>query len=146
MYEIVKNVIQSGRYELSDMLKKIDVIWLQGDLTDEQKTELVSLAQSNADPENSYASVQKQIDNLYVNMTEMGQAILDLTNRVTTLEGGKVPEVPEEEWPEWKAPTGAHDAYKVGDKITFKGKHYVCKMNGCVWSPEVYPDGWEAAE
>lgn len=146
MYEIVKNVIQSGRYELSDMLKKIDVIWLRGDLDDSQKTELVSLAQSNADPENSYASVQKQIDNLYTNIGEMGQAILDLTNRVTTLEGGKVPEVPEEEWPEWKAPTGAHDAYKVGDKITFKGKHYICKMNGCVWSPEVYPDGWTAAE
>lgn len=146
MYEIVKNVIQSGRYELSDMLKKIDVIWLQGDLDDEQKAELVSLAQSNADPKNSYASVQKQIDNLYVNMTEMGQAILDLTNRVTTLEGGKVPEIPEEEWSEWKAPTGAHDAYNVGDKVTFKGKHYICKMNGCVWSPEVYPDGWTAAE
>ena len=90
--------------------------------------------------------MQKQIDNLYTNIGEMGQAILDLTNRVTTLEGGKVPEVPEEEWPEWKAPTGAHDAYKVGDKITFKGKHYICKMNGCVWSPEVYPDGWTAAE
>lgn len=146
MYEIIRNVIQSGRYELSDMLRKIDVIWLRGDLDDSQKTELVSLAQSNADPENSYASVQKQIDNLYTNIGEMGQAILDLTNRVTTLEGGKVPEVPEEEWPEWKAPTGAHDAYKVGDKITFKGKHYICKMNGCVWSPEVYPDGWTAAE
>ena len=113
MYEIVKNVIQSGRYELSDMREKIDVIWLQGDLDDEQKAELVSLAQSNADPENSYASVQLQIDNLYVNMTEMGRAILDLTNRVTTLEGGKIPETPTEEWPEWKAPTGAHDAYKV---------------------------------
>ena len=30
MYEIVKNVIQAGRYELSDMLKKIDVIWVTG--------------------------------------------------------------------------------------------------------------------
>lgn len=30
MYEIVKNVITSGQYELTDMLKKIDTLWLQG--------------------------------------------------------------------------------------------------------------------
>ena len=137
MYEIVKNVIQAGRYELSDMLKKIDVIWLQGDLDDSQKTELVSLAQKSAVPENSYASVQLQINNLYTNMTEMGKALLELTRRVTTLEGGEVPEVPEEEWPEWKAPIGAHDAYNTGDKVTYKGKHYIWRMDGCVGAPEV---------
>ena len=25
-------------------------------------------------------------------------------------------------------PTGAHDAYYAGDKITYNGKHYVCIM------------------
>lgn len=48
-----------------------------------------------------------------------------------------------EEYPEYKQPTGAHDAYKTGDKITYNGKKYVCKMNGCVWSPETYPSAWE---
>lgn len=37
MYEIVKNVIMSKRYELNDMLKKIDTLWVQGDITEEQK-------------------------------------------------------------------------------------------------------------
>ena len=32
------------------------------------------------------------------------------------------------EWPEYKQPTGAHDAYHVGDKITYNGKHYTCVM------------------
>ena len=40
MYDIIKTVISSGRYELSDMLKKIDTIWLQGSLTGSQKSEL----------------------------------------------------------------------------------------------------------
>ena len=35
MYEIVKNVIESGQYELTDMLKKIDTIWFQGTLDDD---------------------------------------------------------------------------------------------------------------
>ena len=40
MYEIFKNVINSKRYNLDDMLKKIDTLWVQGDITEEQKKEL----------------------------------------------------------------------------------------------------------
>lgn len=42
------------------------------------------------------------------------------------------PEDPADEWPEYKQPTGAHDAYHVGDKITYNGKHYTCIYDGCV--------------
>lgn len=48
-----------------------------------------------------------------------------------------------DEWPEFVQPTGAHDAYNTGDKITFNGEHYVCKMDGCTWSPQDYPAAWE---
>lgn len=48
-----------------------------------------------------------------------------------------------DEWPEFVQPTGAHDAYNTGDKITFNGEHYVCKMDGCTWSPSDYPAAWE---
>ena len=74
MYDIIKNVITSGSYELTDILKKIDTIWLQGALTEEQRTELIELARNSADPENSYAPLQSQIDTLYTNMTEMGKS------------------------------------------------------------------------
>lgn len=33
MYEIVKNVINAKNYELTDMLTKIDTLWVQGSLT-----------------------------------------------------------------------------------------------------------------
>lgn len=81
MYDIIKNVITSGSYELTDILKKIDTIWLQGTLTEEQRTELIDLARTSADPENSYAPLQKQIDTLYANMTEMGKTILSLADQ-----------------------------------------------------------------
>ena len=48
-----------------------------------------------------------------------------------------------DEWPEWVQPTGSHDAYKKGDKVTFEGKHYVSLIDGNVYSPAVYPAGWE---
>ena len=50
-------------------------------------------------------------------------------------------EVSVDEWPEWKQPTGAQDAYNKGDKVTFEGKHYVSLIDGNVWQPGVY--GWE---
>lgn len=150
MYEKIKEVIESGRYELSDMLKKIDTIWLQGDITEEQKTELVKLAQEKANPENSYAPLQKQIDNLYEIVGNLDTGLKSVTDRVTKLEGGEI-ESPEtdNEYPEYKQPTGSHDAYYKGDKVTFKSKKYICiapEDYAVVWNPEEYPAYWQLVE
>ena len=64
MYEIFKNVINAKEYSLEDILKKIDTKWVQSEITDEQRDELITLAQANANPENSNAPLQKQIEEL----------------------------------------------------------------------------------
>lgn len=46
-----------------------------------------------------------------------------------------------DEYPEWVQPTGAHDAYNTGDKVSYRGKHYICTADANVYSPDVY--GWE---
>lgn len=46
-----------------------------------------------------------------------------------------------DEYPEWVQPTGAHDAYNTGDKVSYNGKHYVCSINANTYAPDVY--GWE---
>ena len=144
MYEVFKNVILSKNYELTDMLNKIDTIWIQGQITDEQRTELVELARQNADPEQSYAPLENQVNTLFNNVLELSSKVIDLESRVTALEVGEPEPTPEpEEYPEYAQPTGAHDAYNTGDKITYNGKKYVCKMDGCVWTPDAYPAGWE---
>lgn len=48
-----------------------------------------------------------------------------------------------DEYPEWVQPTGAHDAYNIGDKVTYNGKHYVCTSDANVYAPDVY--GWQLA-
>ncbi|WP_276924206.1 hypothetical protein [Faecalibaculum rodentium] len=53
---------------------------------------------------------------------------------------------PAEEWPEFKQPTGAHDVYMAGDKMTYKGEHYTCQRDNVAHSPEALPDAWEKAE
>ncbi len=45
--------------------------------------------------------------------------------------------------PEWVQPTGGHDAYNVGDKVTFEGQVYKSLIDASTWSPTAYPQGWE---
>ena len=136
MYEIIKDVINFKDYKLKDILYKINKMYIESAITEEQKTELDNLARENANAENSYAPLQKQINNIY---TELDT----IKSRLTVLEGTEEPTEPVEEYPEYIQPTGAHDAYNTGDKITYNGKKYICKMDGCVWNPDTYPAGWE---
>ena len=152
MFEIVKNVILGKNYKLEDMLNKIDTIWLQSKITDDEKLELIDLARENALVENSYKPLQEQIDKAFeeidtlketvnanaIGMSALKDAIEKLGQQV------EIPETPtEDEYPPFVKPNGAHDCYNEGSKMTFNGKKYICLINGCVWSPDEYPAAWQ---
>ena len=46
-------------------------------------------------------------------------------------------------YPEWVQPTGAHDAYNTGDIVNYNGTLYKSVIDGNVWAPDAYPQGWE---
>lgn len=126
MYDVIKDVINTRRYVLADMLHKIDTLWAQGDIDDDQRTELIALAQGNANT--------AQEVNMLAKLEELEQ-------RVRALEGSGGAE-PDEEYPDYVAGKW----YYNGDKITFEGGKYQCiAPDGvvCVWSPKEYPAYWE---
>ena len=45
-----------------------------------------------------------------------------------------------DEYPAWVQPTGAHDAYSSGDKVTHSGKRWTSNVDNNTWEPSVY--GW----
>ena len=45
-----------------------------------------------------------------------------------------------EEFPQWVQPTGGHDAYNTGDKVTHNGVKYISDVDANVWEPGVH--GW----
>jgi len=49
-------------------------------------------------------------------------------------------------YPVWSQPSGAHDAYNAGDVVSYKGARYKSLMDGNVWSPAEYPQGWARQE
>lgn len=151
MYKVIKAVIESKRYELEDMLNKLDTFWVQGRISEAEYTELVALAREKALPENSYAGAQERIDALF-------KEIVELKERVRVLESAKdestgdepTEENPEEpipdDYPAYVAPTGAHDAYMAGAKVTYNGVRYVCVAPegvAVVWNPDVMPSYWQ---
>lgn len=128
MYEIIKSVILNGTYVLSEISMKIDTIWVQGDITDEQRTELIKLARDNAD---------------YTNEIDVLKKLEDLETRVKALEnaGGSVDQNPNE-YPEYVPGKW----YYKDDKITYNKKHYKCIApigQVCTWNPDEYPAYWE---
>ena len=126
-------LIGGRRYDLEDVLHRIDVMYAAGRLTDDERTALYALARENAKAEYDYAA---EIEAIWAAIRELRASA-----------GGSSGSSGEsDEWPAYQQPTGAHDAYYAGDKITYNGKHYVCIMPenaACTYPPDVYPAGWQ---
>lgn len=131
MYNIIKTVIESGSFELTDIIRKIDTVWFEGKITDEEKAELVEMAQGKANPQHSMDLVAK---------------VADLEKRVKSLEEQKPSDTEGEEVTEETYPPFVEGKwYYNGDKVSFDGKNYRCiapEGTACVWSPSAYPNYW----
>lgn len=52
-------------------------------------------------------------------------------------------EIPSEEYPEWVQPTGAHDAYGFGAKVSHNGEKYISQINGNTYEPGTDERWWK---
>lgn len=144
MFETVQAIINGGGYDLADLTERIKTLYALGELSKEEMEQLLEQAQTNAKPDDSYAPLADRVKDIEEWMTTVEARLAKLEAGSSTEPGE--PEEPADEWPEYKQPTGAHDAYHVGDKITYNGKHYTCVLDGCVWTPDAYPQGWQEEE
>lgn len=129
MQNIIEKVIESKNYELADILKKIDTLWVQGKIDDAMRKILSDKARDNA-------NVQSSID--------VFAKLVELEKRVESLEKANVEteEEPTERYEEYVLGKW----YYAGDKVSFEGKNYNCiAPDGatCVWNPVEYPAYWE---
>lgn len=132
MYSVIKDVIESGNYQLVDISNKINKLWLEYQLTDEERDELLELANKNINIDNEKPGLEKQIE-----------AVRDyaktLESRIKALEEGQEIELPiEEEYPEWIAYDGiVHLGYDYGDKVTHNGFKWENMLQGMknIWEP-----------
>ena len=143
VFETLQEVM-ARTYDLADMLGRIDVLYAEGRMTESMRTALIEEARANAKPEASYAPTDERI-------LALENALRALETRVEALERGAGTSAQGGEdggsegilWPEWQQPLGAHDAYAIGAKVLFGGKVWESLIEGNVWSPSVYPQGWK---
>ena len=128
MYSVVENVLKQGGYNLNEIIRKIDSLWVKGSLTDTEKDSLIAMARNGARAENTVDVLAK---------------LNDLENRVRLLENGNpLPEEGIVGYPEYQDGKW----YYSGDKVSFEGANYTCiapESVACVWSPSAYPAYWE---
>ena len=51
-----------------------------------------------------------------------------------------------EEYPQWRQPTGAHDAYKKGAKVSDEGKRWISNKDVNIYKPGLVPGDWSEVE
>lgn len=145
MYNHFRGEINRGGYDLTEMLDRLTVVFATGGLTAEQLEELRGIAGEKADPVASLAPIEDRFDVILQKFDALEARVAALESASTEpVDPGEEPEEPAAEtYPEWTQPLGAHDAYKIGDRVTFNGKVYESVINANVWSPAVYPAGWK---
>lgn len=130
MYTILKNVIGRGDFHLPNVEQKIDKLWAENKLTEEQRDELITMARGSVKPENN---------------VDFFAALKALETRVKALEDGTnkpTSDMP----PEW---VNGMVVYR-DTRIKFEGKVYRCiapEGFPCSWAPygeNGYPPYWEA--
>lgn len=133
MFETLRQLISVGGYRLDDMLLRIDTMYASGRLDEDERAQLIDLAQTNADQDVLLPSLEERVSNLE-------ERVSTLENAVDTNHGG------DDVVPEWVRPISKDTMYNKGDLIMFKGKKYKCLKNNVSTSPEEDSSRWQEVQ
>lgn len=143
MFETVQTIINGGGYDLADLTERIKTLYALGELSEEEMTQLLDSAATNANQDAMLPDMPERVGALETRIAAVEE-------RVVKLEAGSVepgePEEPVDEWPEWVRPTSKDTQYNKGDQVTFNGQHYVCEKNNVSASPDEDSKSWKLVE
>ncbi len=141
IYNTAWQMIQTGDYQLADVLRRIEVLYAAGRLTDEERSGLIEAANANATPEAELPETQEQLEYLAGRLTA-------LTGRVDAIEqqleengtAGTGGETEERSYSAWIQPiAGLTTDYQYGAIVSHNGKLWqnVLRNTQNVWEPGV---------
>lgn len=138
MYNLIKDVINGGNFELGNITKKIKSLWIDNSLTDDEMAELINSAQDKANYKHSM--------DLYTKVLELDKKVKELEEKIANIDAIEDTEDTE------NTEEVTYDEYVVGkwyyngNTVSFEGANYICvapEGQVCVWSPTEYPTYWE---
>ena len=132
--EELSNTIQSGDYELEDILNKMDALFVYGRITDDEYKALSDMARANAKADAS-------IPDLETRMTALEERVAALEK---ASESAKT-------WKAWTKPTSKDQFASYGDGYSYDvdgdgtDEHYLYidkDGKGAAYRPMLYPASW----
>lgn len=148
LYGIIKQVIESKDYKLSEITGRIEKRCFEGRISEEERDELLAMANQNASADKEKAAMQNQIDALFGIVGELALEIKALKEGT-----GETPEeTPEEieEYPQWQRWNGIDKIpYQTDSKVTNNGEKYISMVDNNFWepgAPGVYDNIWKKVE
>ena len=149
IYPIIKQVIKDRNYNLADLLEKIEKRCFEGAITEEERDELVTMANENANPSNSDAPLKNQVAALFDMVTELALEIKALKEArdETNPEEQPEEETPKETYSEWYRHNGiGKNPWQDGTICIHNDRYWLSHVNDNVWEPGalgVYENIWE---
>lgn len=134
MYKIIKSVISSGNYKLTEMQHRIKKLYVMGNLSETEMDELIELSQRNATADSErpelldlIQSIDERlrvVEELLINKDDVGNES-DPDDNTTTYEA----------WTPWD---GISNEYQPGAIVTHNGKVWQSVHTGQnTWEPGV---------
>ena len=139
MYEMIKSAIAHGGYRLADMRNRINKLFLQGGLTEEQLDELLSLASGGASADAERPETLVLVQTLAREIDALKERVNALENRENEgsgEDGADAPEPPATTYPDWKPWDGISKDYQQGAIVSHNGELWKSIFAGQnVWEP-----------
>ena len=135
MYDIIKNIIENGIFRVSDLTNKIDTLWAESKLSDDERNLLVQMMTDHLNPNSEAPELKELYERLEFRVTA-------LEADVQALKGGEEPGGEEEPGtvtvPAWEAWDGISSKYQYGAVVTHNEKYFLDVLQGMqnTWEPE----------
>lgn len=119
MYDIIKNIIQNGMFKVSDLTTKIDVLWAESKLSDDERNELVQMMTDFLNPSTEAPDPKDLYERL-----EARVIVLEGAAKKLQSSGEEEPEPGEIVIPAWVPWDGISDNYQYGAVVTHSDKYW----------------------
>lgn len=132
MYDIIKNIIQNGVFKISELTTKIDTLWAESKLSDEQRNELVQMMTDFLNPSTEAPELKDLYERLEARVSVLEDAVKELQGG-----GSEGPEPGEIIVPAWVPWDGISDNYQYGAVVTHNDKYWQNMLQGVqnTWEP-----------
>lgn len=132
MYDIIKNIIENGIFKVNDLSVKIDTLWAESKLSDDERSELVQMMTGHLNPATEAPDIADRLERLESRLSKVEEDISALQGESTE------PGLGEVTIPEWEPWDGVSNKYQYGAVVLHNGKYFQNVLSGQqnVWEPE----------